>query len=114
MKPLNPIVVWLADSTFSVAILVGSLSLASVLHAPVWLMPVFFAPLAIYLHFRAQPHGEGLRWFLAISLFVLFVMIVAELLPASLRHTIGLMIFFAWVAVASGRQLLNRWANGPE
>jgi hypothetical protein len=82
--------------------------LASVLDAPVWFVPVFFAPLPIYLHFRAEPRGQGFRWFLAISFFIFFMVAAHKLLPASLRHSLGPILFFASVVVWSRRRSLKR------
>jgi hypothetical protein len=98
MKPLNPIVVWLADATLSVAILVGGLSLAIALDAPFWLVPVFFAPLAIYLHFRAEPRGRGFRWFLAICLLAFCLVAFPKLVPPDVKPYIvlTLLIYVGW------------------
>lgn len=99
MKALSPTVAWLADSTFSAAILIGGLSLASSVGAPFWLVPVFLAPFAMYLHFRLEPRGHGFSWFVGLSLLVLFFVAVERLLPASSKGQIPLIIF-TWFAVS--------------
>jgi len=99
MKPLSPTIAWLADSTFSAAILIGGLSLASAVGAPFWLVPVFLAPFAMYLHFRLEPRGHGFRWFVGLSLLVFFFVAVERLAPASSKSNI-LLILITWLGVS--------------
>ena len=111
MKTLSPTIAWLADSTFSAAILIGGLSLASALGAPFWLVPVFLAPFAMYLHFRLEPRGQGFRWFLGLSLLVFFLVAALRLFPASLKANIPLILFTCFMVSRCWRLLKHR-ANG--
>ncbi len=108
MKALNPIVTWLADSTFSAAILIGGLSLASAVGAPFWLVPVFLAPFAAYLHFRLEPRGQGFRWFLVLSLLVFVVVAIQKLVPASLKPGIPLILLLIFMMSRCWRLLKHR------
>ena len=68
------------------------------------MVPVFLVPFAAYLHFRLEPRGQGVRWFVVLSL-VVFLVRALQAVPASPTLKVGVLLILLAFSKFCGRLL---------